>query len=188
MASLISIKTNLDGVAGIIQKQLDKLNDKEYLLRPVAQNMIVLLHRRIHVDGKDSNAEQIGLYSKGYLALRSGLFQNTHIIQKGANKGKPKGSGTFTSQAHSEKVGKPRPNYNRGTDPKVIISLTRQLENDYAVKPTVKGYGIGFNNEFNFQKSQFVQETYHKQIFALTDEEEKEALKQIQDLVNDVFK
>ncbi len=188
MATLVSIKTNLDSIAKIVQSQLDKLNDKEYLLRPVAENMIVLIHKRIHVDGIDSNAEPIGEYSKGYLAVRSGIFQNTHRISRGVNKGKTKGSGTFTSQAAPEKVGLPRTNYNRGTDPKVIISLTRQLENDYAVKPTEKGYGIGFNNQHNFDKSQYVEATYHKQIFALTDSEEKIAVEIITEAANNIFK
>lgn len=46
---------------------------------------------------------------------------------------------------------------NRGTDRNVIISLTRQLENDWSVIATQKGYGIGFKNPFNLQKADWVQ-------------------------------
>src|SRR5688572_4831161 len=36
--------------------------------------------------------------------------------------------------------------HNRSSDPKIIVSLTRQLENDWNVIGTEKGYGVGFLN------------------------------------------
>ena len=47
--------------------------------------------------------------------------------------------------------------HNRSADSKVIISLTRQLENDWSVIATSKGYGIGFKNPFNYQKSIWIE-------------------------------
>lgn len=147
-------------------------------MRPVALAMIPEIAKRIHVQGKDSSGAQIGTYSSAYLRLRSGEYANADKNKKGVrlNSGKfteatirlNKNSGVFSGE---DKVGKARPNYNRGTDPKVIISLTRQLENDYAVIATTRGYGIGFNNVLNYNKSQWVQETYGKKIFNLTAEE-----------------
>lgn len=71
---------------------------------------------------------------------------------------------------------------------KVVISLTRQLENAWSVEATQKGYGIGFINDFNYNKSQWVEETYKKPIFKMTDTEQAYALEYINDLVNEALK
>ena len=144
---MVTIKSNIKVVAGLIQKKLDIIRDREYLLRPVAFDMIDLITNRIHGDGKASDNSPIGNYSSNYLKLRERKFK-------------------------------------RNSDPKVIISLTRQLENDYNVIATQRGYAIGFLNKHNFDKSQFVQQTYGKRIFDLTESERAIALEEINDLVN----
>jgi hypothetical protein len=78
--------------------------------------------------------------------------------------------------------------YNRSADPKVIISLTRQLENDWSVIATSKGYGVGFKNTLNFNKSQWVENTYKKKIFALSPTEEKKLSEIIAENVSNVLK
>lgn len=143
----ISINTNLSTVTGKLQERLNKLRDKDYLLRPVMFDLIDLMTKRIHIDGKASDEAPIGTYSKGYLALR-------------------------------------QREYNRNNDPKVIVSLTRQLENDWSVIATDKGYGIGFKNPFNLQKARWVEETKSKRIFSLSPSEEKYASDYFNDLVN----
>lgn len=70
---------------------------------------------------------------------------------------------------------------------KVVISLTRQLENDYAVIPVGEGYGIGFLNDLNFKKSQWVEATYKKKIFALTERENDFAIERVNELVEDAL-
>lgn len=52
--------------------------------------------------------------------------------------------------------------YNRNSDPKVILSLTRQMENDFSVvaKQTKSGYGLGFKNSVNFEKATWLQKRY----------------------------
>lgn len=150
MAS-ITVKSNISVVANLIKSKLDKLNDREYLLRPVAFGVIDLMTKRIHIDGKAEDDSAIGNYSSGYLALR----------QK---------------------------SYSRSADKKVIISLTRQLENDWSVIATPKGYGIGFLNPHNFDKSQWVELTYEKKIFSLSVSEEKYALDYINELVSEAIK
>lgn len=144
MAS-VTIKSNISSVVGRIKAKFDKLNDKEYLLRPVCSGLIDLMTKRIHTDGQASDGGQIGIYSKGYLAVR-------------------------------EKK------YKRGGDPKVIISLTRQLENDWSAIATERGYGIGFLKLLNYNKSQWVQETYNKKIFKMTVAEHQYAIDYINDL------
>lgn len=72
----------------------------------------------------------------------------------------------------------------RGKDRKIIVSLTRQLENDWAVLATNNGYGIGFNNPFNKDKAKWVEENKSKIIFNLSESEKKYISERIQELVN----
>lgn len=200
MATLINLKIDLGGLLGSIQESIDKIKNPEYLLRPAAENAIVLIHKRIHVDGLASDGALISAqgYSKGYMVIRTGIFQNSSRISRGVNKGKTKNSGTFTEAtirlnkktgvfSGEDKVGKARPNFHRTDNTKVIISLTRQLEGDYAPAPTDKGYGVSFKNRHNYDKSQWVEATYGKPIFPLTTGEEKICVDIIQDLGRKAF-
>lgn len=177
----ITIKSNAGAVVANIKLTLDQLKNPEYLIRPVCFGLIDLITKRIHIDGKASDGAAIGTYSTGYMKVRTGDFGNSVRFKRGAKKGQVKNAGTNT------RTGKPRPQYNRSNDPKVIISLTRQLENDYTVIATEKGYGIGFKNSHNFQKSQWVQMTYNKRIFDLTKEEEQYAVDYINDLAGEAI-
>lgn len=192
----ITISTNFKEVLGQVTDRIKQITNPEFLLKPAAQEAISLIHPRIHIRGEASDGGQIGTYSKGYLAIRSGIFENSDRFKKGANKGKTKNAGTFTEAtirlnkktgifSGEDKVGKARPQFHRGTDPKVIISLTRQLENDYAVVAVGdKAYGVGFNNSHNYDKSQNVERIYQKNIFNLTVDEQKKIEDLIQGLVN----
>lgn len=73
---------------------------------------------------------------------------------------------------------------NRGKDTKIIVSLTRNLEKDWAPLPTNTGYGIGFNNPFNKDKARWVEENKSKIIFNLSESEKKYISERIQELVN----
>lgn len=78
--------------------------------------------------------------------------------------------------------------FGRSADTKVIVSLTRQLENDWAVIATPNnGYGIGFNNPFNTQKARWVEEQKKKIIFNLTAQERDYIRDRAQELVNDAI-
>lgn len=78
--------------------------------------------------------------------------------------------------------------YNRSSDPKIIVSLTRQLENNWSVISTEKGYGVGFLNPFNLQKARWVEENKDKKIFSLSPSELNIITDIIQDNVSDVLK
>lgn len=77
-----------------------------------------------------------------------------------------------------------RKKYNRTADTKIIVSLTRQLENDWNVIATDKGYGIGFLNPFNFQKARWVEANKGKKIFSLSSAEQQ----YVNDTVNQLTK
>lgn len=75
----------------------------------------------------------------------------------------------------------------RGADTKIIMSLTRQLENDWAVIATTNGYGIGFNNPENVAKFGYVEEMKGKDIASLTAAESEFADQVINDILDDAF-
>lgn len=83
------------------------------------------------------------------------------------------GIGTYSSSYLKRRQNK----YNRTGDSKVIISLTRQMENDFSLIALGNGYGLGYKNADNFAKTFFVEATYGKKIFALTSEEKGQAIK-----------
>jgi hypothetical protein len=68
----------------------------------------------------------------------------------------------------------------RGTDNKVILSLTRQMENGYELYKLDNGTGIGFTTQEDMQKARWCEQTYQKPIFAPT-AEEKAMVMQIAD-------
>lgn len=62
-----------------------------------------------------------------------------------------------------------RKNYPPST--KVILQAERQMVNDWSVINTQEALGLGFKNQFNADKSGFVEETYGKPIFKHTKDE-----------------
>lgn len=77
--------------------------------------------------------------------------------------------------------------YNRTSDTTIIVSLTRQLENDWSLISDNDNYGIGFNNPFNTQKARWVEENKGKDIFSMSDSELDYATQQILQLVAKTF-
>lgn len=176
---MISVRTNTSAIIGKLTAKVNKIKDADQLLRALATNARAAMKHRIHVEGLAADGNQIGTYSDGYMKVRTGDFQNAEIFTKGKKQGKRKNSGVFTDSvirldkntgvfSGEEKVGKPRPNYNRTSDTKVVASLTRQLENDFVVIATTKGYAVGFNNPANSTKAGYVEATYKKKIWKLT--------------------
>lgn len=181
---MITIKSNIKVVSGRIKQQLEQLKNKEYLLRPVAVEVIPMMTERIHQNGEASDNSQIGTYSSGYMAVRTGVFKSNEVYKSGPNKGKNKPEGKFT---RGKNKGLSRPNYNRGSDTKVIVSLTRQLENNWSVIATTNGYGIGFTNPFNLQKARWVEGIKGKTIFNLSKAEQQYAVDRINELIADAL-
>ena len=146
----MTIKSNIKVVSGRIKQQLEQLKNKEYLLRPVAVEVIPLMTERIHQKGEASDDGQIGTYSNSYLRLR-------------------------------------QRQYKRDASNKVIVSLTRQLENNWSVIATQNGYGVGFTNPFNLKKARWVEGIKSKSIFSLSKTEQTYAIDRINELVSDAL-
>lgn len=183
---MITIRTNIGQVTAYIVNKLTAIQDKDKMLRSCAAGILPVIKTRIHEKGLDSNDQQIGTYSPGYMKVRTGNFGNSSRFSRGKNKGKVKDSGVFTKQRVNTPFGKSkyafiniegdkkaRPRYNRSSDTKKVYSLTRQMENDFSVQPTQNGYGLGFNNPFNAQKAEWVQEQDKKIVYGTTKSESK---------------
>lgn len=177
MAS-IKINTNIEQVNTLIQSRLKQLGNPETFLRPLCLDLIDLMTKRIHIDGIASDGAAIGTYSPAYMKVRTGNYGNSARATRGANKGTLKNAGVISRGPNK---GQPRPRYNRSGDTKVIVSLTRQLESNWAVIATPKGFGIGFLNPFNFQKARWVEAQKKKEIFFLTPGERDYAIVFIND-------
>lgn len=167
MAS-ININTNIGQVNALLQSRLKQLGNPETFLRPMCFDLIDIMTKRIHIDGVASDGTQIGTYSPGYMKVRTGNYGNSARVTRGPNKGNLKNAGVITRGPNK---GQPRPRYNRSNDTKVIVSLTRQLENNWSVIATQRGYGIGFLNPFNYQKARWVEAQKKKEIFSLSQAE-----------------
>lgn len=166
-----TVKIDIDGSK--INEQLrarftDLIQPKGELFREVALDLIPMIHERIHVDGKAADGSQIGTYSNEYMKVRTGIFGNAGRFKKGKNVGKNKNAGTHTKGGNK---GAARPQHHRSGDTKVILSLTRQMENDYAVVAGEVGWGIGFNNSHNADKARWNDERYGHKVYDLTKEE-----------------
>jgi hypothetical protein len=149
MASL-TVTSNLDQVLTSLGQSLKTIMDPNYLLRPVAIEVLPMMTERIHKRGEASDGGQIGTYSNNYLKYA-------------------------------------RQKAKRGMDPKVIVSLTRQLENNWSVLETSNGYGIGFTNPFNADKLRWVEEAKDRVISQLTTEETDYAFERVNELVADAL-
>ena len=68
----------------------------------------------------------------------------------------------------------------KGSSSKVVLSFTRQMQNDWKVIPIQNGYGLGFSNSFNADKAEWAQERFGA-IYKLTPEE----IKIMQAIIND---
>ncbi len=164
------VKSNADEVFKTIEVNLLGLLEIE-VFRQLMFDLIDMFKERIHANGQATDGSQIGTYSPGYMAVRTGIFASNETVSRGKNKGKPKPEGVFTK---GKNKGKPRPQYKRDGSTKIIVSLTRKLENSYAVIATDDGYDIGWidheagdnkENPTNYQKAKYVEEVKDKIIF-----------------------
>jgi hypothetical protein len=177
---MLSISSNINEV---IASELAKLSSFDALsvCKAQAVETVNMFRKRIHGEGKASDNSQIGTYSPGYMKVRTGNYVNSGHVSRGKNKGKIKNAGVYVRGA---KKGSPRPKYNRTGDTTVILSLTRQMENDLTVIPIDNGYGVGYHDSLNFQKAGWAEEKYRKKIFSLTPEERKTMLDIAQQAIN----
>ena len=74
---------------------------------------------------------------------------------------------------YSDAYVKQRQKKGLGSSKKVILEFTGQMRNDFLLIQDGSNFGSGFTNENNGNKSEWVEDTYDKTIFDLTDQEEQ---------------
>lgn len=173
---MIEVSSNMQEVILSIKDKMDALKDPSGMLQTVALAVLPEMRKRVHVEGHDSSGSQIGTYSPEYMKVRTGDYSNSKRVTRGVNKGKAKDAGQFTKGG---KQNTPRPKYHRSADTKVILSLTRQMENDMSVVATGNGYGIGYKNPFNHNKAIWNEKRYNKKILTTLTQEELELVDRV---------
>ena len=147
------------------------------VLRGVATSLLSSIKKRIHEDGGAADGGEIGQYDTTHA-----LYVNPNRSPKkfapmgktgerkfktGVKKGQPHKTKYFDSyKSFRGEIGRP-------TD-KVNLSLSGQMNNQFTIIATENGYGLGWNNTEMVYRSKGLEIKYHKKIWALTDEEEKE--------------
>ena len=159
---MITVTIDTSGIDKLIQSIGNAIEPTpegiDKLLRECAVTQQANMAVRVHSDGNDSNDTAIGTYSENYMKVRTGKWK-----YKGVR-------------------------YNRTASTDVVLSLTRQMENDMSVIALSDGYGVGYKNPDNYQKSQWVQEKYNKPIWEQSESEQETtreiAVKYIEDALS----
>jgi len=173
---MILIKSDISQFLTVTQKKLLAPENLDKMVRDCALSVLRRMKRRVFINGQDAENKQIGIYSKGYMVLRTGSFKNAKPTKSKPDAGMFTKGKSATMSIKTRKLDAPRPRYNRTRDPKVVASLTRQMENDLKVVALGPySYGLGFSNSHDFDKSQWVEATYKRKdkIWALSPDEQK---------------
>lgn len=93
--------------------------------------------------------------------------------------------------ANNTEIGQYSPEYVKrrikkglGSSRKVILEFTGQMRNDFVLIEDEGKAGSGFLNSVNADKSRWVEDTYEKSIFDLTQDENNLLVKLIEDKIN----
>ena len=145
-----------NAVANEITILVDRVNKAildDRNIRTALTSTLAVHKQRIFVQGKAANGSLIGKYStKPASILKARQARNTGT--------------TYFKGGYAEyksSVGK-NPGF-------VILRDTDQMYADYGVQGSSGKWGLGFTNQFNANKSGWVEEHFNKDIFKLTDEE-----------------
>lgn len=107
---------------------------------------------RVFSNGKDANNSKIGDYSTNPISISRD--------KQARNTGKTYFKGGYAEYKNA--IGK------GGT---VNFRNTDQMQMDYQIIASAGQYGFGFTNTENFNKSQWLQDKYDKDVFDISDEE-----------------
>lgn len=147
---MITITSNGGEILNLLIGKINEAFSAEKIVRAAAVNLLPEVRNRIHVEGLNSSAEQIGTYSDDYLEVRE------------AN--------------------------GRGRATKVILSLTRQMENNFSAIPIDEtGWGLGFTNPLDGEKAKGNNLRYGTEVYKLTTEEEALAIEIMNEEIRNAF-
>jgi hypothetical protein len=144
-------------VANEFTNLIDKVNraiHNDRSQRKAFSTALAMQKQRIFVKGLDSNNQQIGTYGTKPISISKS--------KQARQTGKTYFPGGYAE--YKKAIGK-----NPG---KVILRDADQMFFDYSLQGSNNDYGLGFTNEFNFNKSIWMEEKYKKEIFATTQQED----------------
>jgi hypothetical protein len=143
-------------VADQITDQINKLNDfiqSDRNIRTALITTLAIQKPRIFVNGFDSKGTKIGTYGVKPISISK--------KNQARNTGKTYFKGGYAE--YKRAVGK-NPGY-------VILRNTDQMFMDYGLVGSSGKYGFGFQNSANYDKSQWMETKYKKDIFSISDNE-----------------
>lgn len=136
-----------------IVKEVLKIARSDKTMRTALTTVFAIHKPRIFEQGQDAKKQKIGTYSTEPASISK--------KNQARNTGKTYFKGGYSE--YKKAIGK-NPGF-------VNLRNTDQLQMDYQLIVDGDKYGFGFQNGFNFNKSQWLQEKYDKDIFDLTDHE-----------------
>jgi hypothetical protein len=139
-------------------------------LKAVSDDMQASLQRLV-----DESSPYLLAGATGVLSL---VLNRIHVEGK-------KADGTEIGQ-YANSYMQVREKNNRGEDRKIILSLTRQMENDFSPVETGDQVGLGFNSTTNFDKATWMEERFPG-TYELSVEESDTLVAILEDIVNGVF-
>ena len=134
--------------------QLNMMMRSDRIMLATLSSVLAGHKKRIFQNGQDANLGQIGTYSTKPISIaRKNQSRQT---------GKTYFRGGY--KEYKSLIGK-------GSD-KVNLRNTDQMQMDYGLKVIKRNeYGFGFTNQFNFDKSNWAEEKYNKEIFGESSED-----------------
>lgn len=135
---------------------VSKINDaiRSPRVRKIALTTVLSVHKpRIFESGLDANGAKIGTYSTNPISIAKN--------RQARNTGKTYFQGGYSE--YKTAVGK-NPGY-------VNLRNTDQMMMDFGLIQNGDEFAFGFQNQENYNKSQWIQDKYDKGIFELSDKE-----------------
>lgn len=186
--NLITFITQLKSVKETLQPGGEGYNT---VLREIALGSLGLIKMRIHEEGKAVDGSDIGQYNK-----TTPLYvnpNNSPVKFTPAGKPKPGKKQRKTKVNGKERKTRYFTSYDdfktyigRNELNKVNLFLTGDLQNQFTVIATDKGFGLGWTNEEKLIIAKAMEVKYGKVIYGLSEDERQKALQTGTDVANEV--
>lgn len=147
-------KSVADEITGLVRRINEAIRDDKNI-RMALSTTLAEHKTRIFEKGLDAKDSKIGTYST----------TPASISKKNQAKNTGKTYFKFGYSEYKSAIGR-NPGF-------VILRNTDQMMSDYAIQGSSGDYGFGFQNQANADKSGYVEEHFDKQVFALSEKEQK---------------
>lgn len=138
-------------ILDLIQR-VNRAVKSDQVMRASLTTVLAIHKPRIFQSGQDATKSKIGKYSTKPISISK--------KDQARNTGKTYFKGGYAE--YKSAIGK-------GGD--VNFRNTDQMQMDYGIVQNGNSFGFGFNNDLNYDKSQWLQDKYGKDVFDLSDQE-----------------